>query len=1026
MPRTARALTFRAESATGESLAATTTTSRIAHALNLRAGEGRTLAVMGAFLLLNTANTTVLSALKNGLFLSVYPADLIPHAVIAAALLTAAVAIVFTGYVAGTARRSLAAALTGVLLASVLACRLLFAFDPRSAFVVYLWVSAVQVLVLTHAWDYAGDLLTGRQAKRILPLIGVGASVGAIFGGAGVAPAAFALGTENLLWISAGLLVLALPLLWAIHEPIREVEVAPDHIGAVKAFLSRASRGVRSVGSNSLLRLLAVGLVALTLTGTLIDLQLKFLLQESYARDRITAIYGLLSAVVGAGTLVLQVWASRVLFPRFGVSFAAILHGGLLTIAAGGVALFGGLSMLVAAQALDDILQFSLQKPVEQVSLLPFPNRVKSVALATLGGVLRPLSKASGGGIALALGSRPGLLPWATVVSALVAAVTYTRHRRRYVTALEGALARHVVDFTSREHMPLVADAGAMQAIDRALADADATVVVFAVSLLEQLPSEDALPRVLALLGHPVAEVRAEAARVFRLIDAPLDFASGMALAGRLAQEETPSVIAALLDTLGEIGDVDAETAVPFLDHRDHDVRQAAIVALGRLRWPETEYRLRVLLASDDSAERAIGARAVGELRALELLDALEPVLYDVQARSAALEAMSALGPGAVPMMMEMLNRRELPLPLRRSVVTALAGVGGPDARNALVSLAGEPALGPAALTSLDRMRTAGLIEPIEPRKLRAVLQAEMQKGLRYAAAAGALRQASRSPREAFAADELLGLHQRSVDRVLKILGLSYDTTRLSAISAGMRSESPAQRSNALELLEGTLSRGSSSTVMPFLEAVAEGLPAGRLAALLERSDDVRSRPAESLLDDDDWWPRAIALHLLGRDTEITTPGQSPDEALKDGHMMPLIEKVMILKGSEFFRNFPGADLAGIASLADVVHYEKGEVVFEQGDEGDAFYVVVNGFVRISRGQTELARLGPREGFGEMAILDRDTRSATATAAEATTLLRLDRDSFDRVVEQNPVVARGIYRVLTERLRNTLAQIAAG
>ena len=142
--------------------------------------------------------------------------------------------------------------------------------------------------------------------------------------------------------------------------------------------------------------------------------------------------------------------------------------------------------------------------------------------------------------------------------------------------------------------------------------------------------------------------------------------------------------------------------------------------------------------------------------------------------------------------------------------------------------------------------------------------------------------------------------------------------------------------------------------------------------------------------------------------------------------MIPLIEKVMILKGSEFFRNFPGADLAGIASLAAEVNFEVGEVVFEQGDEGDAFYVVVQGAIRISRGSTELATLGPREGFGEMAILDRDTRSATATAVTASTLLRLDRDSFDRAVEQNPVVARGIYRVLTERLRNTLAQVAAG
>ena len=142
--------------------------------------------------------------------------------------------------------------------------------------------------------------------------------------------------------------------------------------------------------------------------------------------------------------------------------------------------------------------------------------------------------------------------------------------------------------------------------------------------------------------------------------------------------------------------------------------------------------------------------------------------------------------------------------------------------------------------------------------------------------------------------------------------------------------------------------------------------------------------------------------------------------------MMPLIEKVMILKGSEFFRNFPGAELAGIAELTEVVHAGADEVLFELGDEGDAFYVIVSGSVIISRKETKLATLGPREGFGEMAILDGEPRSASATAAEDTTLLSLDREAFDRVIERNPVVARGVYRVLTERLRNTLAQVASG
>lgn len=999
---------------------------RVARALNLRQGEGRPLAVMAGYLFLNTANTTVLSAAKNGLFLSEYDAGLIPHAVISAALITAFAAVIFTGVVAGTQRRILATGLTAVLTLSVLSCYVLFVVDVRTAFAVYLWLSAVQVLVLTHAWDYASSTLTGRQAKRMLPLIGMGASIGAIIGGTGVAPAARALGTANLLWISVALLLIASPLLWLVAEPIKESEDPSGSGNRVQAFMSRSSRGVRSIAGSGLLRLIALGLIALTATGTLIDLQLKFLLQESFARDDITVIYGLMSASVGAGTLFLQLWASRVLFPRFGVSFAAMLHGGTLVLAAGGAAVFGGLSMLVIAQALDDILQFSLQKPVEQVSLLPFPGRVKSAALSTLGGVLRPLSKAAAGGVALALVNQRGLLPFATVATAFAAFLIYTKHRARYMGALESALTRNAVDFSQLEHVPLVVDRSTLAIIDKGLADSDPTVVIFAISMLEQLPPEDATPRATALLGHEVAEVRAEAATVFAKIDAPLDFAAGMSVAGRLAEESEPFVVAALLDTVGQVGGIEPKTLERFLDDPDRDIRRAAVVALGRLGWADTEDWLRRALAGHDTDRRAIAAAAVGDLGLTKLMEDLAQVLEDADARPAALESLAKLGPDAVPLMTEVLGRRELPLPLRRTIVSALASVGGPAAQNALVALVDEPALGPAALTSLSRMRAANKIGPIEPMRLRLVLEAEMQSGLRLSVASTVIRAQAAGPRDSFVGAELQGLEARSVHRVLKILALSYDPTRIGTISSALLSDNPARRSNALELLEGTVSTGTAIAVMPFMDLVADGMPVHRVVELVPNGRALQERPAEVLTKETDWWPRALALHVLGRDDEVTIPGQSKDEEFEVDTMMPLIEKVMLLKGSEFFRNFPGSDLAGIAALAEVVYCEPNEVVFEQGDEGDAFYLVVQGAVIISRGATRLATLGPREGFGEMSILDNEPRSATATAAEDTTLLSLDRDAFDRAIEQNPVVARGVYRVLTERLRNTLAQVAAG
>jgi len=980
---------------------------------------------MALFLFLNTANTTVLSAAKNGLFLSEYEPELIPYAVIAAALLTAAVAVIFTGVVAGTDRRTLAIGLTAVLGLSILTSRALFMVDPRSAFGIYLLLSAVQVLVLTHAWDYAGSMLTGRQAKRLLPMIGIGASLGAIAGGTGVAPTARGLGTANLLWISVTLVVAALPLLWLVNEPTREPEDSDQGRNVLIGFLARSGRGIQAVSSNQLLRLLALGLIGLTMTGTLIDLQLKYVLKESFGRDDITAIYGLMSAGVGVGTLLLQFWASKVLFPRHGVSFAAMLHGTALLAAAGGTALVGGLVVLILAQALDDVLQFSLQKPVEQVSLLPFPGRIKSVALATLGGVLRPLSKATGGGVALLLADSPRLLPLATVGAAGIAVGAYSRHRKLYMGALESALTRHAVDMSEVSSTPLVVDRSMIAVIERGLQDSDATVVIFATSMLEQLPAEEALPRLAQLIKHDVPEVRAEAASVFGRLDAPLDFATGMSIAAQLAEEDVAYVVAALLDSVGRAGGVEPDSIVRFLQHDDNDVRRAALVALGRLDWVETDETLRSMLGQGSSRDQILASGAVGELQRMDFMIELTDLIEESEVRPAALDALARLGSAAVPVLASVLDRRELPLPLRRTVITALASIKDDQAKTTLVALVNEPALGPAALHSLSRMREEGTIGAVEEAELRTVLREQMQDGLLLSAASSIIRAKAEGPADLFIAAELQGLHTRSVHRVMKVLALSYDPTRIATIDSALLSDNPARRSNALELLEGTIDQASSALIMPFMDIVAEGMPLQRTIELIPNGRRVQKTPADALVDLDDWWTRALALHYLGRDAEIALPGRSQDDVTEEVDMMPLIEKVMILKGSEFFRNFPGSDLAGIAALTDVIHVQKDEVIFEQGEDGDAFYIVVQGAVRITRGATLLATLGSREGFGEMAILDKESRSASATAAEDSTLLSLDRDSFDRVIEQSPVVARGVYRVLTERLRNTLAQVAA-
>lgn len=1003
------------------------TPNALARALNLRAGEGRTLLILGSYLLLLTATTTILSATKNGLFLSVYPGAFIPHVIVASAVVTAVVSVVFSGVIAGTARRSLALRLTWGLVFVVVASRWAFGWDPRSALPVYLVLSAVQVLAITHAWDFVGDLLTGRQAKRLAPLLGIGASLGALVGGAAVPAVAFTLGTENLLLIGGALLGGALPLLWMVPEPAVPLD-EPSSVGrgAVRSFLVGAGRGFRSIGSERLLRLMALGVIGLSLTGTLIELQFKLALQSNLDRDQITAVLGIMSGVVGTGTLVAQLAASRWLFPKLGVSFATALHGGLLAFAAGGAAVFGGIWILAALQAVDDILQFSIQKPVEQVSLLPFAGPVKSTTMATLSGVMRPLSKGVAGGLAILLMSREHVVPILTAAVATATFVLLLRHRRLYLDALVKALSRHTVDFTAATDVPLVVDREALAVIDRGLRDADPTVAVFSLSLLEQLGPDEALPRVLAQLHHPTPEVRAEAARVLGQLDMDPDEVPVSPVLEALDKETSRFVQASLLGTLGLWGAARHDRVGRFLSETDTRVRREALVALGRSEWEHTTAELERLLAPDAPPEdHLVAAGAVGALGAVDFLTAVANIVEDGVARPAVLEALTALGGPAVPVLAGLLQRRDLPLPLRRSVVTALASVSHQAARDALIALSDEPALGPAALTSLQRLRRDGRLESVDPARLRSPLQAEVRKGLRYALVSALLRREEIDERTAFIAGELEGLAERASYRVMRILALSHDPERIETIRFALGSPEAVQRSNAMELLEGSLTPQEARIVAPFAEAWSDGFPVDRVSSLVASSESFAASPLEALVDESDWWPRSLALHGLGRDTEITFPGRDPDDH-EESSMIPLIERVMVLKGSNLFRYFPGSDLAGIAALSEVIQLEDGEVVFEQGDVGDAFYMVVRGGIRIMRGSHELALLGPREGFGEMAILDRETRSATASAAESTTLLRIDRDSFDRIVEQNPAVARGIYRMLTQRLRNTLAQVAAG
>jgi CRP-like cAMP-binding protein len=136
------------------------------------------------------------------------------------------------------------------------------------------------------------------------------------------------------------------------------------------------------------------------------------------------------------------------------------------------------------------------------------------------------------------------------------------------------------------------------------------------------------------------------------------------------------------------------------------------------------------------------------------------------------------------------------------------------------------------------------------------------------------------------------------------------------------------------------------------------------------------------------------------------------------------VEKVLFLKSVDLFARVAGEELSAVAAITNVIEQDAGEVVFREGDVGDALFIVVAGEVRIqSLGVSEdLAVLRERQVFGEMALLDDDPRSATATAKTDVRLLRVEREDFRELLVEKPDIALGIIQVLTKRLRESLNQ----
>jgi serine/threonine protein phosphatase PrpC len=141
-----------------------------------------------------------------------------------------------------------------------------------------------------------------------------------------------------------------------------------------------------------------------------------------------------------------------------------------------------------------------------------------------------------------------------------------------------------------------------------------------------------------------------------------------------------------------------------------------------------------------------------------------------------------------------------------------------------------------------------------------------------------------------------------------------------------------------------------------------------------------------------------------------------------------LTRKVEVLKHMPLFRHLSYKEIIRILNLTEVSDFQAGEDILHENDPGDELYLILKGKVRLHKDGAFITHLLPGAHLGEMALIDRNPRSVSATAEERSRVLILRRRDFYEIIRKDPPLSVKLLwsfvQVLADRLRKTTADLS--
>lgn len=128
-------------------------------------------------------------------------------------------------------------------------------------------------------------------------------------------------------------------------------------------------------------------------------------------------------------------------------------------------------------------------------------------------------------------------------------------------------------------------------------------------------------------------------------------------------------------------------------------------------------------------------------------------------------------------------------------------------------------------------------------------------------------------------------------------------------------------------------------------------------------------------------------------------------------------DKAAVLRGVPLFADLDDRSIQAVAILAREQVHPAGAILMLEGEPGDEFHVIVDGTVRIEKGGRTIRSMTAGGFLGEIALVERRPRTATATCTSEVRVLSLRQHEFDRLLDTMPAVYRRVRAAIDRRER---------